>query len=82
MHIARIKSGAGAAKPRPIIPIAFANSDACVMNRSVCALLILGSRYRLRSVGSAKSHRDDTSALRARTTFTVAKGQWRTRLVY
>lgn len=77
-----MKNPAGAENPRPMTPIMFVMRDACVMKRSICRVLMRGSRKFLRSVGSANRISDDTRALRARAEFTVAKGQWSTRETY
>ena len=81
-HKDRMKNIAGAENPRPITPMAFANSDACVITKSICLIAIRGSKKLLRSVGRANKTRADTSACNAMARLTVAKGHCRVREVY
>ena len=77
-----MNSPADAENPSPAMPTRFATSDAWVIRRSMCGVVIRGSRNILRMVGRKKRTSAETRAFRARAPLTFARLQCRTREVY
>jgi hypothetical protein len=77
-----MKSGIGSPDPKPATPITLAKREDDIISKSICGVVILGSRCLRRTEGRAKRIMAETRAFIARAMLTAARDQCWVREMY